>query len=305
MKKISQLVLIILILILTSGCTDENDNGKPNFVTTIFPIYDMVRAISDNKINVSLMVSPGQDLHSYDPSTADIIKAKKAAAILYIGDEMESWIKDIVNSNQLIVRFTDDPRIELESLDHHEEHSHEGLHDHDVDMHIWTNPCYAIYMVEQIRDVLITIDNVNQDIYIRNAEKYIDKLHNIITNIRQIVSLSTHKTLYFGHPFSFFYFTREFDLDHFTIYDTCSIEVEPTIEKMVQMNRLLKDNNVKILYTKELLNDLIAQKVIEDTNAELCLLHSAHNVSIEEFKEGITYLQIWENNLDALRKGLL
>ena len=71
------------------------------------------------------------------------------------------------------------------------------------------------------------------------------------------------------------------------------------------MNTELKEKEVPVLYTKELLNDSIARKVIEDTSAEICLLHSGHNVSIDDFKEGITFLSIWENNIIALRRGLL
>ena len=71
------------------------------------------------------------------------------------------------------------------------------------------------------------------------------------------------------------------------------------------MNTELKEKEVPVLYTKELLNDNIARKVIEDTNAEICLLHSGHNVSINDFKEGITFLSIWQDNIIALRKGLL
>ena len=71
------------------------------------------------------------------------------------------------------------------------------------------------------------------------------------------------------------------------------------------MNTELKNNDVPVLYTKELLNDSIAKKVIEDTNAKICLLHSGHNVSIDDFQKGITFLDIWKNNIEALKRGLL
>ena len=81
--------------------------------------------------------------------------------------------------------------------------------------------------------------------------------------------------------------------------------IVPTIDKIIKMNEELKKYNVPVLYTKELLNDSIAKKVIEDTNAEICILHSGHNVSIDDFEEGITFLEIWENNLKALERGIL
>lgn len=310
MKKIVSFLIILISLISLCGCDENIDNGKLKVVTTIFPIYDMVRYIGEDLVDISMMVSPGQDIHSYDPSASDIIDVKKCDLLVYIGDAMESWIKDIVDTNnQLVIPLSKDERIDLESLDHHEDdvdhEDHNHYHDHDVDMHIWTNPYYAGYMVEQIRDGLIKIDPINKDIYNNNASKYINELENIIAEIEDIIANSKRNTLYFGSPFSFYYFTREFNLEHFSIYDTCSIEVEPTIDKIIKMNTELKEKSVPVLYTKELLNDNIARKVIEDTNAEICLLHSGHNVSIEDFNNGITFLEIWENNLKALERGLL
>ena len=314
MKKIISFLVVLFTLISLSGCTNTPDSGKLKVVTTIFPVYDMAKYIGEDLIELSLMVSPGQDIHSYDPSAVDIIEAKKCDVLLYVGDEMESWVKDIKtedNHDRYVVALSKDERIYLESLDHHDEdededyQDHNHSHEHNVDMHIWTNPKYAIYMVEQIRDAFILMDPSNSKIYEENALRYINELQNIISDIEEILEVKKRNTLYFGSPFAFYYFVREFDLDHFSIYDTCSIEVEPTIEKIIRMNTELKEKEVPVLYTKELLNDNIARKVIEDTNAEICLLHSGHNVSINDFKEGITFLSIWQDNIIALRKGLL
>ena len=314
MKKIISFLVVLFTLISLSSCTNTPDSGKLKVVTTIFPVYDMAKYIGEDLIELSLMVSPGQDIHSYDPSAVDIIEAKKCDVLLYVGDEMESWIKDIKtedNHDRYVVALSKDERIHLESLDHHDEdededyQDHNHSHEHNVDMHIWTNPKYAIYMVEQIRDAFILMDPSNSKIYEENALRYINELQNIISDIEEILEVKKRNTLYFGSPFAFYYFVREFGLDHFSIYDTCSIEVEPTIEKIIRMNTELKEKEVPVLYTKELLNDNIARKVIEDTNAEICLLHSGHNVSINDFKEGITFLSIWQDNIIALRKGLL
>lgn len=308
MKKIIKISLFVLSLLFISGCSEPVGSNKLQVVTTIFPIYDMVRSVGDDLVDVSLMVAPGQDIHSYDPSTSDIIEAKKCDILIYIGDYMETWIPDISSStedDQLVVELSSDERIELESLEHYEYHNHDHKHNHNADMHIWTNPRYAIIMVEQISNSLIMLDPNNENKYREKANAYINELQNIIGEITNIVTNAKRNTLYFGSPFAFYYFTREFKLEHLSIYDTCSIEVEPTIDKIIEMNTKLKDNNVPVLYTKELLNDSIARKVIEGSNAEICLLHSGHNVSIDDFNQGITFLEIWRNNIEALKRGLL
>lgn len=303
MRKIISVAIILGSFLILSGCNNTIDNGKKNIVTTIFPIYDIVRAISNDTVNIDLMISPGQDIHSYDPSTDDIINVKKSDLFIYIGDNMETWVQDLTKneSDMFILEIAHDERIKLSSLEHHEHHDH----DHNVDMHIWTNPYYVLIMVELISNALIEINPSYKEMYENNALEYTKELNKIIEDINKIVDNKKRDTLYFGAPFAFYYFTTAFGLEHRTVYDTCSIEVEPTIDKILAVNKEIIDNNIPVVYTKELLNDNIARKLIEGSNAKLIVLHSGHNVSSSDFKKGITFLEIWHNNIEALKEGLL
>lgn len=309
MKKVISIFVILISLVTLSSCNENTDNDKLTVVTTIFPIYDMVREIADDTVNINLMIAPGQDIHSYDPSTEDIINVKKSDLFIYIGDNMETWAssltEDTQNKDMLVVEIVEDERIKLSSLEHHEHTEEHDHHDHNVDMHIWTNPYYVLIMVELITKALVEINPSCKDTYYSNSEKYIQEINGIIDDIKDIVDEKKRDTLYFGAPFAFYYFTTAFGLEHRTVYDTCSIEVEPTIDKILAMNKEIIDKNVPVVYTKELLNDSIARKIIEGSNAKLVLLHSGHNVSKEDFERGITFLEIWHNNVEALKEGLL
>lgn len=309
MKKVISIFVILISLVTLSSCNENTDNDKLTVVTTIFPIYDIVREIADDTVNINLMIAPGQDIHSYDPSTEDIINVKKSDLFIYIGDNMETWAssltEDTQNKDMLVVEIVEDERIKLSSLEHHEHTEEHDHHDHNVDMHIWTNPYYVLIMVELITKALVEINPSCKDTYYSNSEKYIQEINGIIDDIKDIVDEKKRDTLYFGAPFAFYYFTTAFGLEHRTVYDTCSIEVEPTIDKILAMNKEIIDKNVPVVYTKELLNDSIARKIIEGSNAKLVLLHSGHNVSKEDFERGITFLEIWHNNVEALKEGLL
>lgn len=309
MKKVISIFVILISLVTLSSCNENTDNDKLTVVTTIFPLFDIVREIADDTVNINLMIAPGQDIHSYDPSTEDIINVKKSDLFIYIGDNMETWAssltEDTQNKDMLVVEIVEDERIKLSSLEHHEHTEEHDHHDHNVDMHIWTNPYYVLIMVELITKALVEINPSCKDTYYSNSEKYIQEINGIIDDIKDIVDEKKRDTLYFGAPFAFYYFTTAFGLEHRTVYDTCSIEVEPTIDKILAMNKEIIDKNVPVVYTKELLNDSIARKIIEGSNAKLVLLHSGHNVSKEDFERGITFLEIWHNNVEALKEGLL
>lgn len=303
MRKIISVLIILGSVLILGSCNNTIDNGKLNIVTTIFPIYDIVRSISDDTVNIDLMISPGQDIHSYDPSTDDIINVKKSDLFIYIGDNMETWVDDLTKneSDMFVLEIAHDERIKLSSLEHHEHHDH----DHNVDMHIWTNPYYVLIMVELITNALIEVNPSYKELYEKNALEYTEEVNKIIQDINLIVDNKKRNTLYFGAPFAFYYFTTAFGLEHKTVYDTCSIEVEPTIDKILTINKEIIDNDIPVVYTKELLNDNIARKLIEGSNAKLTVLHSGHNVSSSDFEKGITFLEIWHNNIEALKEGLL
>ena len=306
MKRIISLFIALGSLLILSSCNNSIDNGKLTIVTTIFPIYDIVKSITDDTVNIDLMISPGQDIHSYDPSTDDIITVKKSDLFIYIGDNMETWVPDLTKNqpDMFVLELTKDERIKLSSLEHHEHHEHHE-HDHNVDMHIWTNPYYVLIMVELITNALIEVNPSYQELYKSNALEYTQEVNKIIDDINEIVDNKKRDTLYFGAPFAFYYFTTAFGLEHKTVYDTCSIEVEPTIDKILSINKEIIEKNIPVVYTKELLNDNIARKLIEGSNAKLMILHSGHNVSSSDFEKGITFLEIWQNNIEALKEGLL
>ena len=303
MKRIISLFITLGSLLILSSCNNSIDNGKLTVVTTIFPIYDIVKSITDDTVNIDLMISPGQDIHSYDPSTDDIITVKKSDLFIYIGDNMETWVPDLTKNqpDMFVLELTKDERIKLSSLEHHEHHEH----NHNVDMHIWTNPYYVLIMVELITNALIEVNPSYQELYKSNALEYTQEVNKIIDDINEIVDNKKRDTLYFGAPFAFYYFTTAFGLEHKTVYDTCSIEVEPTIDKILSINKEIIEKNIPVVYTKELLNDNIARKLIEGSNAKLMILHSGHNVSSSDFEKGITFLEIWQNNIEALKEGLL
>lgn len=306
MKRIISLFIALGSLLILSSCNNSIDNGKLTIVTTIFPIYDIVKSITDDTVNIDLMISPGQDIHSYDPSTDDIITVKKSDLFIYIGDNMETWVPDLTKNqpDMFVLELTKDERIKLSSLEHHEHHEHHE-HDHNVDMHIWTNPYYVLIMVELITNALIEVNPSYKELYKSNALEYTQEVNKIIDDINEIVDNKKRDTLYFGAPFAFYYFTTAFGLEHKTVYDTCSIEVEPTIDKILSINKEIIEKNIPVVYTKELLNDNIARKLIEGSNAKLMILHSGHNVSSSDFEKGITFLEIWQNNIEALKEGLL
>ncbi len=318
--------LAVLILILSACGGAEKyrnlDENKITVIATLFPQYDFARQIAGEYANVILLLPPGMESHSYDPSPADMIAIQNADIFLYTGQYMEGWAADVLEgmeSDTYVVDVSahislvreEEIEEEYKSLhmeegheEHMEEHIHDSGHTHIYDPHIWTNPVYAMIMVEDIAEALMACDPSHKEIYRENADNYLYELESLDVDIRNIVNNAKRKELFFGGRFAMYYFTREYGLLYESVYDSCSAETEPSVRAVVHMVKEMREKKIPVIYYEELVDPRIARTIAEETGSEMLLWHSCHSVSKKELEEGVTYLSLMKQNLLNLQVGL-
>lgn len=313
MKKrtiIAICIFTMLVSISACGRLEKRNPDKLFIVTTLFPQYDFARHIAGDKAEVKLLLSPGLEAHSYDPTPADIVDINESDLFIYTGDEMEAWVADIIKSLENEVNVLDvSSGIDLVKEDaeeeayNHEAHNHKE-HEHIYDPHIWTSPINAMIMVEDILDELIRIDSDNEDYYRENADKYLKELEQLDKDIREVVENAQIKTIFFADKFAMYYFVNEYGLDYISAYDSCSAETEPSARLVADIIDEVRECNANTIFYAELSNHKAADTISEETGRKALLLHSCHNVSKKEFKSGVTYLSLMRQNLENLKVGL-
>ena len=316
MKKIIRKLMIFTIICtmilstVSCGKLDKKD-GKLSIVTTLFPQYDFAKQIVGDKADVRLLLSPGVEAHSYDPTPSDIVDINESDLFIYTGDNMETWAAKIISSLEKDVNILDvSEGIKLtKTEDEHDEHGeeeqeHEEEHEHVYDPHIWTSPVNAMKMVQSIVDELVKIDPENADYYKANGETYLNELSDLDEQLREVIDNADIKTLYFADKFAMYYFVNEYGLDYVSAYDSCSSETEPSAKLVAKMVDAVKSDNAPAVFYAELSNHKAADTISKESGAKELLLHSCHNVSKEEFNNGATYLSLMKQNLDNLKEGL-
>lgn len=309
--KIIFVFFICIFLLSSCGIISPKESNKKKIVTTQYPQYQFVKAIigGDKRLNdyyeVSLIVPPGADSHTFDPRLSDLISIKNSDLFIYTSDLIETWVDGLeVSKYTMVLDLSSDERIELIGV---EEHEHEHSHEHELDPHYWVYPVYASYMVDTIRNKMLEINpdmaSECKDIINNNANAYMSELLEVDEAIKEVVSHAKTKTLYFASPFSFFYWSYYYGLDYVLTYSTCSTEVEPSLNTIIDVINKIRANDVKVIYTKELLNDSVARMIQNQTGAEIVLLHSCHSVSASEFGT-TTFLKLMRRNVISLAKGL-
>lgn len=302
MKRFITVFLIAVILFSMCSCTVEKHSVKPQIIATLFPQYDFARAIVGDTADVTLLISPGTETHSFDPSARDMVKIRECDAVLYTGDESEPWVPSLLKGNDgnfAVIDVSDG--IELIDLDDHDD---EHTHHHNTDPHIWTSPVNAIKMIENICSALCELYPEYSEVYRQNAESYTDELIELDSDIRTVIDSAKRREIVCGGEFALLYFVTEYGLRYTAAYDSCGGESEPSPRRVAQIIDKINEDNIPVIYCKELSNTGVADTIAADTGAESLLLHSCHNVTRDEFENGATYISLMRQNLENLRKGL-
>ncbi len=309
-KSIIRIIITLLIIGSLVGCSSEqvkNDNDKIQIMTTLFPQYDFAKQIVKDKGEVSLLLPPGVEAHSYEPTPQDVVKIRKADVFIYTSEHMEPWalkmVQDIGSENLKVINLSEG--LNLIDIDHDEHDDHDG-HDHvdGKDPHTWLDPVYAQQMVKNIMNGLIEVDSKEAKFYTENGEKYIEELKALDESFIEAFKKTKTDTIIYGGHFAFGYFTQRYNLNHISPYIGFSPNAEPTPNRIIELIKTLEKAEIKVIYYEELVDPKVATIISKETGAKMLLLHGAHNISKKELQSNITYVEIMRANLEKLKEGL-
>lgn len=327
------LVLVVGLLAFLVLNREKFEQKKYSVVSTSFPGYDFARAVTKNtNISTKILVKPGAETHTYEPTPQDIIDIKNADMFVYVGGDSDDWVKkvlkdvdtkkthvvklvDLVSTvNEEIVEGMEDEDEHDHEHDHDHSHSHEHDHDHDhkheheeeeegpeIDEHVWTSPKKAMEIVKKIANVASEIDADEKTKINDNAEKYVAEIAQVDNDLHQAIDGKISEIVV-ADRFPFRYFADEFGLKYAAAFSGCSEQTEASAKTISFLINIVKQDKVKKIYKIELSNGKIAETVSKDTGAEVLELHSAHNVTADDFSKGVTYVDLMKRNLLALSK---
>lgn len=280
----------------------ERSTGKTSVVTTIFPYYDFARSVSKGTCDVDMLLKPGSDVHSFEPTPSDILKIRNADLFIYNGGESDEWVDSILESlgdtdKPVVMKMTDyvKPLTEMDA-DHHAED--------EEDEHIWTSLDNAKTLVSKISDEVSKLDSKNKSIYHRNGLDYIEKISKVQSEIENTVNSSESKKIVVGDRFPLLYFATEFSLDWECAFPGCSTETEPSLDRLSKLTDTIEKDKIKTILKLEMSENKVADTLADETNTKVRTFYSAESVSKEDFANNITYVDLMERNNNALKEAL-
>ena len=333
MKRIISLLLALALSLSLAACTapaEKADGGKLQIVTTLFPYYDFARAIAQDRADVTLLLSPGREAHSFEPTPLDAVTISEADVFLYNGGEGEYWVESMLDAAGEHIAVASRMMDYVDALneeyvegmqgadghDHDHEHGSHDDHDHDheedehdsdeieYDEHIWTSPKNAVVLCRAVCDAICRADAENAAFYRANCENYCAQLEDLDARFAALCESAPRRLLIFADRFPMLYFCREYGLDYRAAFHGCSGDTEPSLATIKFLIDKVEDENIPVVYTIDFGTKKVAAVVSECTGAAIETLYSMQTVSRADFDAGETYLTLMERNFEALRKGL-
>lgn len=312
MKKLSLLLFVMLIgCVCMTGCGKKTQSDKEgiNVVTTKFASYDFARAVVGDKGNVTMLLPPASESHTYEPTPQDIISIQNADLFVYNGGESETWVdevlKDIDTSKVKVISCMDmvtlyeEETVEGMQAEEEEEEGEEG-EEVEYDEHVWTSPMNAKKIVEGIEKEVAEIDAANKDTYLENAASYEQKLDKLDSEFKEVVSKANNPTVVFGDRFPLRYFVEEYGIKYFAAFPGCAEDTEPNASTVAFLIDKVKAEKIPVVFHIELSNEKITNTICESTGAKSMLFHACHNISKDDFEAGVTYVDLMEQNVKNL-----
>lgn len=311
-KTLSITILLAMLCALLSGCgaQSEPEGEGISVVATVFAPYDFARQLVGERGEVTLLLPPGSEAHSYEPSPKDIIEIQNCDLFIYVGGVSDAWVSDVLESVGGEVRtvtlmdcveLLEEEHVEGMEVDE-DEHEHEG--EIEYDEHVWTSPRNAELICEKIAAALCEVDPEGAEEYGTALESYCAQLDELDAAFTEVVENGVRDTVVFGDRFPLLYFAKAYGLNYYAAWPGCADEAEPSAATVTFLIDKVKAEGIPVVFHIELSNEDMADTICNETGVKKMLFSACHNVTRAQFDAGVTYLELMWQNVDALREAL-
>lgn len=340
MKKIYKVAVAALVVagvafagVKFAGMLGKHETGKKySIVSTSFPGYDFARAVAGNntEVSVKMLLKPGAESHTFEPTPQDILTIKNSNLFLYVGGDSDEWVKKVISeidpkktkvmklvdlvktkNEEVVEGMQEDEDDHKDDHDHDDKHDHKHDHDHDhkeeepeVDEHVWTSLKNAKEITEKILKAALEFDKAEEKKLSENTKNYTDKIAAVDQKIGEMVKTAKRKEIIVGDRFPLRYFVDDYGIKYYAAFPGCSEQTEANVKTVSFLVKKIKEDKIPAVFKIELSNGLIAETLAKETGAKILEIQSAHNISEKDFESGVTYVDLMERNLEALKEAL-
>lgn len=269
--------------------------AKKRIVTTFTIIQDMAQNVAGDAATVESITKPGAEIHGYEPTPQDIVKAQKADLVLWNGLNLERWFEKFFGNLKQVPRAVLTEGIEPIGIE-------EGPYTGKPNPHAWMSPSNAVIYVENIRRALVQLDPDNAVVYNANAAAYSAKFITLEQTVRaELDQIPAGQRWLVTSEGAFPYLARNFGLKEIFLW-AVNADQQGTPQQVRKVIDSVRANRIPVLFSESTVSDKPARQVAKETGARyggVLYVDSLTNAS----GPAPTYLKLMEYNAHTIVQG--
>lgn len=266
-------------------------------VATTYAIYDAAGFIGGEDINVSMLIPPGREIHTFEPSPKDIIKLENASLVLYNGEGLEPWMGqfDIGAKSVDLSRY-----VTLKKAQSHHHHAHALRSDYDP--HYWLDFDNMKKVADIIAKKFGEINPAKKELFFQRAKKYKDMLTQLDNAYRQRLGNCKKREIFVNHN-AYGYLASRYGFEVHSLVGL-SPDAQPDPKTVQKSLDEIKKEHIKIIFYEPFENSAVLNSIAKDAGVRTMPLQPLGNVTAKEAAKHLGYKDIMLKNLQKLAEGL-
>jgi zinc transport system substrate-binding protein len=308
-KRIFLVFVAVSLVFLSPPSIGGQPPSKLKVVASLFPLQEFARAVGGEKVQVILLLPPGAEPHTWEPKPGDVVKITQADIFIYISPSMEPWVDKVLRAAQgKNLRVLEASRgLSLRKAEQEEQgtaiHPHRHFGPEEMDPHIWLDFALDLKIVDAIATVFSEKDPALAFSYKNNAAIYKKKLKNLDQKYQYSLAQCRHRQIVLSGHAAFGYLAKRYGLQQIAV-SGISPDAEPTPKRMVQVIEATRKKGIKFIFSEERVHPKLSQTLAEEAGVGLLVLNPGANLTPEQIRQKVTFLDLMEKNLQNLQRGL-
>ena len=273
----------------------STSSGKKKVVTSFTIIADMAREVAGDAAEVESITKPGAEIHGYEPTPKDIVKAQSADLVLRNGLNLELWFEKFFQNVKDVPSAVLTEGIEPMGIS-------EGPYTGKPNPHAWMSPANAAIYVENIRKALVKMDPANEATYNTNAATYTAKIKSLDEPVREkLSSIPDDQRWLVSSEGAYSYLCANYGLKQLYLWPI-NADAQGTPQQVQKVIDGVRSNKIPVIFSESTVSDKPAKQVSKETGARYGGVLYVDSLT-DASGPAPTYLKLLEKNADTIVKG--
>lgn len=290
--------ILLLAFIFSFGCIQNNSQpNKPIIAVTSYPLYDFTKNVVDpNEFEVWLMLPPGLNAHSYEPTPSDLVKLSSADVFIYTNDHFEFWANKIqksANNPNLLVIKASNQVVLVKPVD-------ETLG--PLDPHTWLSPKTALLHIKEISEKLQLKYPQNAPIIRQKTQNYLRTLEELDSRYTNTTRTCVHREMFVSHA-AFGYLAKDYNLTQIPIVKNFDPQGDVSLSDLRHVIEAAKEKNATHIFFEDFISPKLSESIAREINGTTAIFSPMEAYSLNQISND-SYVAVMDRNLLVLSEAL-